>query len=303
MGVAPAPGFSLEPVGGGEVNLFGIGFDDLANTSSISSGTLQLFYWREIDPPSPPTLAAAIDASADTITVRGGLPAFGDVIQVGSELMTVLSVDSNSNTCTVVRGALGSVAIAHSAGDGILDLKSSVIIVPFASDFFQSKASGNFLHTFSLPDVRISAAEFFVTNSFGGGQTGQRCFTLGPDGGLRTLSGGQFAIQVAGYLATQQNATPPLTVQQTHAVRDIRAMVSQGPAGYDIAITVQQNGSPYCSLTINSGSVNSSSVIDGVSLPPLQEAANITLDVALNPVSGYTGAVSPGMDLTVTIRF
>jgi hypothetical protein len=303
VGVAPAPDFSLEPIGGGEINLFGIGFDDLTNTSSVSSGTLQLFYWREIDRPSLLTLPAPIDASTDTLSLQGGLPGFGDVIQLDSELMTVLSVDTGSNTCTVLRGALGSIATTHNANDTVLDLKTSVIIVPFASDFFQSKASGNFLHTFSLPDVRISAAEFFVTNSFGDGQTGQRCYTLGPDGGLRTLSGGQFAIQVAGYLATQQNAAPPLTVQQTHAVRDIRATVGQAPAGYDIAITIQQNGSPYCSLAINSGSVNSSSVIDGVSLSPLQEAANITLDVALNPVSGYTGAVTPGMDLTVTIRF
>lgn len=303
LGVAPAPGFSLDAVGGGEVNLFGIGFDDLSNTSSVSSGTLQLFYWREIDPPSPLALAAAIDASTDTITVQGGLPAFGDVLQLGSELTSVLSVDASSNTCTVLRGAIGSGAIAHNAGDTILDLKTTVIIVPFASDFFQSKASGNFLHTFSLPDTRISAAEFFVTNSFGDGQTGQRCYTPGPDGGLRTLSGGQFSIQVAGYLASQQNAAPPLTVQQTHAVRDIRAAVSQAPAGYDIGITVQQNGTPYCRLTINSGSVNSSLVIDGVNLLPLQEAANLTIDIVLNPVASYAGAVSPGMDLTVTIRF
>lgn len=303
IGVAPAPGFSLEPVGGGEVNLFGIGFDDLSNTSSVSSGTLQLFYWREIDPPSSLTLAAAIDASTDTITVQGALPVFGDVLQLGSELMSVLSVDGSTNTCTVLRGAVGSIVTTHNAGDTILDLKTSVIIVPFASDFFQSRAAGNFLHTFSLPDVRISAAEFFVTNSFGDGQTGQQCYTGGPDGGLRTLSGGQFAIQVAGYLATQQNAAPPLTAQQTHAVRDVRAMVSQAPAGYSIEVTIQQNGSPYCSLTINSGTVNSSLIIDGANLPPLQEAASLTVDVALNPVPNYTGPISPGMDLTVTIRF
>lgn len=303
IGVAPAPGFSLDAVGGGEVNLFGIGFDDLSNTSSVSSGTLQLFYWREIDPPSPYTLGTALDANTDRIGVQGGLPAFGDVIQLGSELMTVLSVDSSSNTCTVLRGALGSAAIMHNAGDTILDLKTSVIIVPFASDFFQSKASGNFLHTFSLPDIRISAAELLVTNSFGDGQTGQRCYTLGPDGGLRTLSGGQFAIQVAGYLATQQNAAPSLTVQQTHAVRDIRAIVSQAPAGYNIGITIQQNGIPYCSLTIDSGNANSSTVIDGVNLPPLEEAASLTLDIALTAVSNYSGAITPGRDLTVTIRF
>jgi hypothetical protein len=303
VGVAPAPGFSLDPVGGGEVNLFGIGFDDLSNTSSISSGTLQLFYWREIDPPSPFRLAAPINNSAATVQIQGGTPAFGDVIQIGFELMTVLSTDTASGSCQVLRGALGSAAVNHNTGDSILDLKSSVIIVPFASDFFRNKASGNFLHTFSLPDVRISAAEFFVTNSFGNGQTSQRCYTPGPEGGLRTLSGGQFAIQVAGYLATEQNAAPALTVEQTHAVRDIRATLNQPPAGYDIAITVRQNGTLYCNLVVSSGNANSSSVVDGVNLAPLQEGANLTLDVSLTPVANYTGSLNPGRDLTVTIRF
>jgi hypothetical protein len=177
-----------------------------------------------------------------------------------------------------------------------------VVIVPFASDFFRSKASGNFLHTFSLPDVRISAAEFFVPNSFGDGQAAQLCYTGGPEGGLRTLSGGQFAIQVSGYLATQRNAAPALTVEQTHAVRDVRAAVNQAPAGYDIGITIQQNGASYCSLIINSGDTVSSSVIDGVGLPPLEEAATLSLDISLSAVPG-AGSINPGRDLTVTIRF
>jgi hypothetical protein len=202
----------------------------------------------------------------------------------------------------VLRGALGSVPSTHNANEPILDLKSSVIIVPFAFDFFRSKASTNFLHSFSLPDVRISAAEFFVTNSFGNSQTSQRCYTLGADGGLRTLSGGQFTIQVAGYLATQQNAAPALTIEQTHAVRDVRATLNQAPAGYNIAIMVRQNGLSYCSLTVSSGSNTSSPVVDGIDIGTLQEGANLTLDVSLTPVPNYTGSLSPGRDLTVTIR-
>src|SRR6185437_13107659 len=83
VGIAPIPRFLLEVPGGGEVNLLDVGFDDLSNTSSVSSGTLQLFYWREIDPPSPYTLAAAMDASIDVLQIQGGgAPAFGDVIQI-----------------------------------------------------------------------------------------------------------------------------------------------------------------------------------------------------------------------------
>lgn len=304
VGIAPAPEFSLAVPGAGEVNLFGVGFDDLSNTSSISSGTLQLFYWRETDPASTYTLVASIDTSTDTIQVQGGSPAFGDVIQAGTELMTISQViDGTANIYQVIRAALGSTATAHAAGDSLLDLKTSVVIVPFASSFFRNRASGNFLHTFSLPDVRISAAEFFVTNSFGDSQTAQRCYTAGPEGGLRTLSGGQFTIQMAGYLATQQDAAPVLTVEQTHAIRDIRAMVNQAPNGYDVDLAIQQNGTPYCTLTIASGTITSSVVIDGVILPALQEGATLTLDVSLNPVSGYTGPLNPGRDLTVTIRF
>ena len=304
VGVAPTPEFSLAVPGGGEVNLFGIGFDDLTNTSSISSGTLQLFYWREIDPASSFTLGAPIDANIDSVQVQGGTPGFGDVIQIGSELVTISQlIDAGTNAYQVVRASFGSTAVAHDAGEVLLDLKTSVIIVPFASGFFKSRASGNFLHTFSLPDVRISAAEFFVTNAFGDGQTGQRCYTAGPEGGLRTLSGGQFAIQVAGYLATEQNAAPALTVEQTHAARDIRAFVTQAPTGYDIGLTVKQNGVAYCNLTISSGDTISSSIVDGVALPPLQEGAMLTLDVSLNAIPGYTGSINPGRDLAVTIRF
>ncbi len=304
VGVAAMPGFSLAVPGGGEINLFGVGFDDLSNTSSISSGTLQLFYWREIDPPSPYTLAAALDTSTDMVQLQGAIPSFGDIIQIGSELMTVsLPVITSVNTYQVVRSVLGSAATTHNTGDAVLDLKSSVVIVPFASDFFRNRASGNFLHTFSLPDVRISAAEFFVTNAFGDGQTGYRCYTAGSEGGLRTLSGGQFAIQVAGYLATQQNAAPALIVEQTHAVRDIRAMLNQPPTGYDIGLTILQNGAPYCGLVINSGNTTSSSVVNGVTLPPLEEGAALTLDLSLSAVPGYTDSISPGRDLSVTIRF
>lgn len=302
-GIAPMPGFSLSAPGGGEVMLFGVGFGDLSNTSSISSGTLQLFYWNEVGPPSTYSLAAAMDAETETLQlVSSGDLAPGDVIQVGSELMTVIAGGANA-TYTVVRSALGSSGIAHDAGSSVLKLQNAVIIVPFATDFFRSKASVNFLHTFPLPDVRIAAAEFFVTNSFGDSQANQTCYLTETNAGLRTLSGGQFAIQVAGYLTTQQNAAPALTVQETHAVRDVRAVVNQAPAGYDVAISIQQNGTAYCSLTIDSGSSTSSAVIDGLTLPALSEGALLTLDVSLTPASGYTGALSPGRDLTVTIRF
>ncbi len=215
--------------------------------------------------------------------------------------MTILSADTTSNTYSVLRGALGSAATSHNSGDPVLHLDSTVIIVPFATNFFGNRASVNFLHTFSLPDVRVCATEFYVTNAFGDSQTQQQCYTTTSDGGLRTLSGGQFSLQASGYLATQQNAAPPLLVEASHAVRDIRANVSQAPSGYNILINVLQNTAPYCALTINTDT-SISAVLDGANLPPLVEGSAISMNITLEVVENYPGSMSPGRDLTVTIR-
>lgn len=302
IGIAEPPGYSLGVPGGGTLTIFQVGFNDLTNTASVTSGTLQLFYWNELNNPSPFTLTASIDSFATVIQLsQSGQATLGTVIQIGSELMTVLSSDYANNTYTVVRGALESMPASHLLGDSVLHLSSTVAIVPFAEGFFENKASGNFLHTMSLPDVRLSASEFFVTNAFGNSQATQQCYTADPEGGLRTLSGGQFSMQVAGYLATQIDAAPPLMVEASHAVRDIRAAVTQAPTGCDIAVTVEQDGVAYCSLTIPAGSTNSN-VIDGIGLPYLQEGSALTIDIALQIQSGNGSSFVPGRDLTLTIR-
>jgi hypothetical protein len=327
-GVPGIPTFVVSAPGGGELALSQIGFNDLANASSISSGTLQLFYWSELDTPSGYALAAPLDPTSTTVPLVA-LPQSLDagqssgIIQVGSELMRILSVDPATNTYSAVRGVLGSTAAAHNEGDLVLHLGTYVVVAPFASNFFANQASIDYIHTVSLPDVRISASEFFVTNAFGDSQANQICYTTTPDGGLRTLSGGQFSLQVAGYLATQQNAAPPLLIETSHAVRDIRANLSQATAGYAVSIEILQNGTPYCLMTVAPGNTMSgppsesgiypppwpadgsfpaAAVIDGVNLPPLQKEAALTLNVTLQADSSFTGSASPGRDLTVTIR-
>jgi hypothetical protein len=146
-----------------------------------------------------------------------------------------------------------------------------------------------------------------VTNSFGDSQATSQAYTTGPEGGLRTLSGGQFSLQVSGYLATQQNAAPPLLVETAHAIRDIRATVSQAPQGYAINIAVLQNGVPLGGhtgiLSIGSGNLTSN-IVDGINLPALQEDAALTVNITLDVPQGFQGSsnTSPGFDLTVTIR-
>jgi hypothetical protein len=225
----------------------------------------------------------------------------GQIVEVGTELMTVLSADPVANTYSVIRGVLGSSATTHDAGDLVLHLDQTAIVVAFAADFFENRASLNYLHTVSLPDVRVCAAEFYVTNSFGNSQARQTSYTLQPDGGLRTLSGGQFSLQVSGYLATQTNAAPPLLIETSHAVRDVRAVVNQAATGYTVSVDILQNGTEYCNVSIASGQTISS-VLDGVALPPLQATGSLTINVTLQVVAGYTGQISPGRDLAVTIR-
>lgn len=308
-GLPGSPEFLLTVPGGGNVTVFNIGFEQLDNTSSVSSGTLQLFSWNELHAPSTYFLTAALDNIAGNILLNQlANPQVGDIIQAGTELMTILSVDLAGNSYGVVRGALDSAAITHAPGEPVLHLQRAILILPFAHDFFENRASVNYLHTASLPDVRICAAQLYVTNSFGDSQSRSHSYTTEPDGGLRTLSGGQFSLQVSGYLATQQNAAPPLLIEASHAIRDMRAAVSYAPQDYTIHIAVLQNAVPLGGdagiLSIGPGNLTSN-VVDGLNLPALNEDGTLTVNVTLDLPQGFqpSANTNPGRDLTVTIRF
>jgi hypothetical protein len=115
---------------------------------------------------------------------------------------------------------------------------------------------------------------------------------------------------LGGYLATQSNAAPALLVQNTHAVRDIWASLGQAAQGYSINVEILQNGVGYCSFVIPvqgspspTGSIDQSKpalYVDGSSLAPLEEGATLTMSVSLQSTGSQ---LSPGRDLTVTIRF
>jgi hypothetical protein len=302
LAVPSSPTFQVQVPGAGEVALCNIGFQNPANISSISSGTLQLYAWNELQDPGLYSLAQAIDGTSTTVFLNAvAAPQVGTIVLVEQELMSIQGVDSSNKTYQVARGVLGSVPAPHATGAGLLHLTTSATTVPFAANFIENRASVNYLHTISLPDMRICAAEFAVTNALGSSVPNAYCYTGGPDGGLRTLSGGQFSLQVAGMIATQQNAVPQLTIEASHAVRDIRATVNQAAVGFDIGINVLQNGTPYCSLTIPSGTA-ASALIAGVTLPPLVEGATVSLNTTLNVTQNPPSSVMPGRDLTVTIR-
>ncbi len=302
-GIAGIPSFTLTAPGAGALLLSQVGFTDLTNTSSVTSGTLQLYAWNELLTPSPYTLNGALETStAQLQSAQSSNFSIGDVIQIGPELMTIISANDGTNTYAVTRASLGSSITSHTSGETILVLSKTALVVPFAPGFFENRASQNFLHTFSLPDCRVSAAEFFVTNSFGESLTNVTCYTSGPETGLRTLSGGQFSFQVSGFLTTQQNAAPQVLVEAGHAVRDVRATLAQPAAGYTVNIDLLQNGAEYCNLVINSGQTSSAAIVDGLSLLPLTEGAILAMNISVSPVSGFAGSATPGRDLTVTVR-
>jgi hypothetical protein len=298
-GSAPAPIYGLALPGQGNIELVEVGFTTLTNTHTISAGTLSLFGWNELSSPTVFSLASAAASTDATVTLNSAGPAVaGDLIQIEAEVLEVTATGSGGTVYTVTRGSHGSTAAGHLAGTLVYHLSLSVAIMPFVDGFFGSPASGSYGYSIFLPDVRVGAAEFFVTNDFGNSPVTGISFGATTDQGLRTLAGGQMSIQVEGYLATQTDAAPPLVVDEALAARDIFAVVNEAPSGGAITLQLRQGSTVWCSLTIADGATISN-VVDGFGLPPLAAEAQVLLDILSVPTASGT---LPGADLTVTIR-
>lgn len=298
--VPAAPIFGLFPAGQGTIELLGIGFADLTNTRTISAGTLTLCYWDELSTPSQKSVAnpiGASDASVDLATA--GSAQAGDLIQIDAEVMLVQESQNGGTRYSVIRGSHGSIAAAHDAGAAIYHLQKKVSIMPFVRDFFGSPASGSYSYPIFTPDVRVAAAELFVTNSVGNSDTARISFTNTAEGGLRTLSGGQISIQVEGGLAIQTDAAPPFVIDEARAVRDVSAVVRQAPVGGEIQLQIRQNDVVYCQLTIPENETSPEAPVSGFGMVPLEAKAQLSLDILSVPQGDNS---VPGSDLTVTIR-
>ncbi|HSU33364.1 MAG TPA: phage tail protein [Bryobacteraceae bacterium] len=307
-GTPGVPVFTLTAPGGGNLTISQVGFQSFADTATVTSGAVRIFFWDEVSGLST-TLFSPVAAGDRSISLPAGItPSLSGVIQVGTELMIVGQLSNPAtNSYGVDRTTLGTMPVAHNTNEVVRILQTTSVVLPFERGFFQNKASVNYLHTVSMPDCRVFAAQMSMTNVFGDGQTATNSYVDAP---LRTLSGGQFSLQLGGYLATQSNAAPALLVQNTHAVRDIWASLGQAAQGYSIGVEILQNGVQYCSFVIPvqgssspTGSVDQTKpalYVDGSSLPPLQEGATLAMNVSLQSAGSQ---LSTGRDLTVTIRF
>jgi hypothetical protein len=294
--VPPEPYFGLGAgQGGGTVELSGVSFTDLTNTTTIIAATLTLHYWDELRGRPSLTLAQAVGAGDTTLTLSAaGNATAGSFVQIDAEVVRVDAVANSGMQYQVTRGMHTSPAAAHAAQAAIYGLQDKTVIAPFPPDFFGSPYSGSWSEAVTLPDVRVASAELFVTNRLGNSPVRSICLTSAVDGGLRTLSGGQYSIQVDGYLAVEDSVAPLLVVEAAHSVRDVFAVLGS-VADAEVRLRVDLNGAAYCTLSIPAGTTISAAA-DGNDTGPLASGAKVTLAVLA------VGQTYPGADLTVLIR-
>jgi hypothetical protein len=291
----PSFGVGVRP-SGGVIEFTGVSFQDLTNTRTISSATFTLYYWDELNGDRGYGLAqgvTGVDVAVDLNSPWAQLVS-GMLIQVNQEIMRIDEVQNGGGRLLVTRGVQGTTAVEHAALSSVYELSSKAVIAPFPLDFFGSPYSGNWSFPVSLPNVRLASAELFVTNERGNSETRTIHVTETDDSGLRTRAGGQYSIQVDGYLAVEQTVAAPLVVEAPHTVTDIYAVLGQA-ADSVVQLRLNVNGAPYCTLSFQEWALESGTV-NGLTLPPLEAEAKVTLSVL------SVGSVYPGADLTVVIR-
>jgi hypothetical protein len=294
--VPGVPFFGLSPgPSEGTVLLSGVSFADLTNTLTVSSATLTVYYWDELQGAPTTALASALGSADTSLSLNTpGTGVAGTILQIETELMQITATAGGGMHYTVQRGVQGSQAVAHGLGTPVYHLAARTVIAPFPDGFFGSPYCGSWNYPILMPDVRVASGQLFVTNSRGNSPTATALLTRTTDSGLRTLSGGQYSIQVDGFLAVDQSVAPALVVDTARSVRDVFAVLGTA-ADAPVQLQLNVNGTTYCQVTFSTGATLSSTV-DGGTLPPLAAGAQLTLSVLT------VGQVLPGADLTLLIR-
>ncbi|HWE52412.1 MAG TPA: phage tail protein [Bryobacteraceae bacterium] len=293
--VPPAPSFGLAVSlsRGGVVNLGAIGFSSLVNTTSITAGTYVFHYYDELGGTAPIVLTADL-ASTDTTVDFGVTFSDGSRLQIEQEIVRVTGTNDDGSS-VLLRGVDSTTSADHTAGSLAYPLTDKVLIVPFVKNFFGSSASGDWEFNIEMPDVRLASVELFMTNALGPGAASVTSYTGTIGSGLRTMAGGQFSLQISGFLAVQTGAAPAIIVDASRSVRDIYALVGSAANGAGIVLQLNRNSIPYVTLTFAPGATTSN-VVDGFGLPALNAGDKLTLNVT------GVGTVNPGSDLTVIMR-
>ena len=292
--VPPAPlfGLSVSPTGG-VLDLGSVSFTNLTNTRSIIAGTYSFYFYDEVNGLAPVALSAGIALGDTVVRFASAIPA-GTLVQIDSEVVLVGATDTGGNTA-VQRGLQSTAAATHDVSALVYTLTEKVAIVPFVKNFFGSSASGDWKYSLALPNVRVATAALFMTNSIGAGAVALQSFTTTNDNGLRTLAGGQFSFQIAGYLAIQTSAAPAVIVDADRSVRDIYGVLGTAPGGAGVTLQLNLNGSLYTTVQFAPGATTSGTV-DGFGLPILHGGDLLTVDVT------GVGTTNPGSDLTLAMR-
>jgi hypothetical protein len=255
-----------------------------------------MYYWNELAGSPASTLANAVGAEDVQLNLNQPGPGQpGSFLQIDGEVIRVEATLNGGASYQVTRGAHLSQAAAHGAQAPVYHLASKTAIAPFPPEFFGSPYSGSWNYPVILPDARVASAELFVTNNKGNSETGSISLTHTTDLGLRTLSGGQYTIQVDGYLAVDQSAAAALVIEASHAVRDVYAVMGKA-ADAEVKLQLNVDGNPYCTLRFDPPGVLVSNSVNGNALPPFAAGSQVTLSIL------SVGRAYPGADLTVLIR-
>ncbi len=296
VNVPPTPYFGLGTgQRGGTVELSGVSFTELTNTSTISAATLTMHYWDELRGRPGLMLAQAVSVADSSLELNAaGDATAGSFVQIDAEVVRVDAVANSGTRYQVTRGMHSSRAAAHGTQVAVYALRSKTVIAAFPPNFFGSPYSGSWSQAVTLPDVRVASAELFVTNRRGNSPVRSNSLTSAVDRGLRTLSGGQYSIQVDGYLAVEERVAAALVVEAAHSVRDVFAVLGS-VADAEVRLRVDVDGAAYCTLSIPAG-FTTSAAADGNITGPLAAGAKLTLAVL------SVGQTYPGANLTVLIR-
>jgi hypothetical protein len=295
VAAVPLFGLSLGSGVNGTVELNGVSFADLTNTATVVAGTLTMYWQNEVAQETAVLLSSAITTTDVSISVTGSTISHGSFVRLDSELMRVETISAGGTTLTVTRGLFGTTPTAAALGATLVPLRATTATVPFPRHFFGTPASGNWTYSIPLENARVAAANFSVTNSQGNSMAASQSYTNTLDQGLRTLSGGQFSLQLSGPLAIENGAAPEVVLEADHPVGYVSAYLSEAPVGDDVQVRINLNSSALCTLTFSADSVTSNGV-RGASLPVMRRGDRLSLDVI------SVGSTLPGSDLTVVVR-